>query len=53
MIGHHEGGIHMAEAAAERTGDAHIRWLARQMARNQRREILEMRSMLSAMPRGI
>lgn len=43
MTVHHEGGVHMAEAAAGRVGDDVVRELARVMARNQRIEITEYR----------
>ena len=41
MIGHHQGGIHMAEAAAKSATNPHVRWIAKAIARNQRREIME------------
>lgn len=43
MRAHHEGGVHMAEAAVERARDRSVRELARRMARNQRIEIEEYR----------
>ena len=46
MLDHHRGGVHMAEAAVESAGDSHVRWLAGQMARNQRREIREIETLL-------
>jgi uncharacterized protein (DUF305 family) len=41
MVEHHEGGVHMAEAAVPRVADDDVRALARRMARNQRIEIEE------------
>lgn len=41
MNEHHEGGIHMAEAAAERASDPRVRDLAERMAAKQRAEIAE------------
>lgn len=43
MTVHHEGGVHMAEAAARRVGDRVVRELARKMATDQRTEIVEYR----------
>lgn len=47
LLDHHEGGVHMATEAAERGADPHVRWLAEQMARNQRREIREIETLLA------
>jgi uncharacterized protein (DUF305 family) len=44
MSRHHQGGIHMAEEAAERAGDDRVRELAERMAFNQQREIAEYRA---------
>ena len=41
MTVHHEGGVHMAEAGAERVRDPFARDLAERIARNQRIEIAE------------
>jgi uncharacterized protein (DUF305 family) len=41
MSRHHQGGVHMAEEAAERANDPRVRDLAERMARNQQREIQE------------
>ena len=41
MTVHHEGGVHMAEAGAERVQDPFVRDLAERIARNQRIEINE------------
>lgn len=41
MTVHHEGGVHMAEAAVGRVGDRTVRDLAARMAKNQRTEIVE------------
>jgi uncharacterized protein (DUF305 family) len=42
MKDHHEGGVHMAEYAADRSRDAKIRDLAMAMAKTQRDEIVEL-----------
>jgi uncharacterized protein (DUF305 family) len=42
MQGHHRGGVHMAEYAAEHAGSKFVRALAERMARNQRVEINEL-----------
>ena len=44
MVAHHEGGIHMAEAAASQASIGQVATMARQMAASQREEINEMRS---------
>jgi uncharacterized protein (DUF305 family) len=41
MSRHHQGGVHMAEEAAERANDPRVRDLAERMALNQQREIQE------------
>ena len=41
MTAHHEGGVHMAEAAAERVDDPYVQALAERMARVQAIEINE------------
>lgn len=41
MTVHHEGGIHMADAAVTRVEDSYVEALARRTARNQRIEIHE------------
>lgn len=41
MIGHHEGGIHMADEAAARTDDDRLREVAEIISRNQQLEIDE------------
>ena len=41
MTVHHEGGIHMADAGAERAQDRFVRELAQRISRNQRIEINE------------
>lgn len=46
MVAHHEGGIHMAEAAATRAGIGEVVTMARQMATSQREEINEMKALL-------
>jgi uncharacterized protein (DUF305 family) len=47
MSAHHEGGIHMADFAAEHAGTAEVRLMAEQMAGSQREEIVEMRNLLA------
>jgi len=47
MIAHHEGGLHMADYAADHAGVGHTRDLAAAMARNQRAEIAEMNTFLT------
>ena len=47
MTAHHEGGIHMAEHAAEHGGRADVRSLAERMAANQRGEIVDLRNALA------
>jgi uncharacterized protein (DUF305 family) len=42
MKAHHQGGVHMAEAAAERVSDGELRALAVRIADAQRSEIAEM-----------
>src|SRR5262245_11802241 len=44
MAEHHRGGIHMAEAAADRVHDPDVRALAERIARNQAAEINEYRA---------
>jgi uncharacterized protein (DUF305 family) len=48
MIAHHEGGLHMAEHAASHAATAETRDFAAAMVRNQRHEIAEMRTFLTA-----
>lgn len=43
MTVHHEGGVHMAEAAVRRVGDRVVRELAQKMVTNQGTEIVEYR----------
>ena len=42
MTAHHEGGIHMAEFAAEQGSRRDVRSLAERMAENQRGEIVDL-----------
>ena len=42
MIDHHQGGLHMAEYAADHAGDVDVRRLAARIERNQRLEIEEL-----------
>lgn len=42
MIAHHQGGIHMADDAAEHAGEEKVRDLARRIANVQRQEIVEL-----------
>ena len=43
MIAHHEGGVHMAEFAAEAADSTEVRAMADSIARSQREEIAELR----------
>jgi uncharacterized protein (DUF305 family) len=47
MTAHHEGGIHMADYAAEHGGRADVRSFAARMAANQRGEIVDLRNALA------
>jgi uncharacterized protein (DUF305 family) len=47
MTAHHEGGIHMAQFAAEHGSRADVRGLAERMAVNQRGEIVDLRNALA------
>lgn len=47
MLEHHRGGIHMATAAVDTARSPNVQWLAGQMARNQRREIREIETLLA------
>jgi uncharacterized protein (DUF305 family) len=47
MTAHHEGGIHMAEHAAEHASRADVRGFAERMAANQRGEIVDLRNALA------
>ena len=47
MSAHHEGGIHMAEQAAQHAGRPDVRLLAERMAANQRGEIIDLRDALA------
>jgi uncharacterized protein (DUF305 family) len=47
MTAHHEGGIHMAEYAAEHGSRADVSGLAERMAANQRGEIVDLRNALA------
>jgi uncharacterized protein (DUF305 family) len=44
MEDHHQGGVHMAEHAAEHAGDDDVRRLAARIARNQALEVEELRA---------
>ncbi len=48
MTAHHQGGIHMAEHAADHAGTAEVRRFARSVADSQRDEIVEMERLLPA-----
>jgi uncharacterized protein (DUF305 family) len=50
MAEHHRGGLHMAQYAADKAGDAQVRALAARMVRNQSSEINEYR--LAAKEKG-
>jgi len=47
MTAHHEGGIHMADFAAENGDRRDVRSLAERMAANQRGEIVDLRDALA------
>jgi uncharacterized protein (DUF305 family) len=47
LLDHHRGGLHMSDAAATSARNPHVRWLAGQMATNQRREIREIETLLA------
>jgi uncharacterized protein (DUF305 family) len=47
MIAHHQGGIHMAEYAAEHAGRADVRHLATNMISGQRGDIYELQNALT------
>jgi uncharacterized protein (DUF305 family) len=46
MVAHHEGGIHMAQYAADHAGTGRVRELARAAVRNQTEEIAEIQKTL-------
>jgi uncharacterized protein (DUF305 family) len=48
MTAHHEGGIHMADHAADHGANGEVRLMAEQMAGSQREEIIEMARLLAA-----
>lgn len=48
MTAHHEGGIHMADHAAQYAATSEVTLMARQMADGQREEIIEMGQLLTA-----
>ena len=48
MSAHHQGGIHMAEHAADHAANAEVRLMASQMASGQLEEIDEMERLLAA-----
>jgi uncharacterized protein (DUF305 family) len=52
MIAHHEGGVHMAEYAADRAETGRVRSVARAMARVQQEEIDELRAIDSRLEAG-
>lgn len=52
MVEHHQGGLHMAEAAAADAGVAYVRQGAESMASSQRAEIDAMTEMLAETSRG-
>ncbi len=47
MSAHHQGGVHMAEQAADAAGVDDVRLMARQIAEGQRHEIDEMNTLLA------
>jgi len=52
MIAHHLGGVQMAEAGAQLASRSEVRALAKNIVASQRAEVVQMRTMLTAMPRG-
>lgn len=52
MTVHHQGGIHMADHAAEHAANAEVRLMAEQMASGQREEIVEMARLLEKSTAG-
>ena len=48
MIAHHQGGIHMADYAAEHADTSEVRDMATSMSRSQAGEITELRQLLAA-----
>lgn len=52
MVAHHEGGVHMAEYAAEHAESGRVEGAARSMARVQQEEVVELRSILDRLGSG-
>lgn len=50
MISHHLGGVQMAETGAQLASRSEVRALARNIVASQRAEVVQMRSMLNALP---
>jgi uncharacterized protein (DUF305 family) len=48
MVAHHQGGIHMADHAAQHANESSVRDLARQISGGQAEEITEMQQLLAA-----
>ena len=48
ITAHHQGGIHMADYAADHAGTSEVRLMAQQMASSQREELVEMGNLLTA-----
>jgi uncharacterized protein (DUF305 family) len=48
MVAHHQGGIHMADDAAQHANESSVRDLARQISGGQAEEITEMQQLLAA-----
>ena len=48
MTAHHQGGIHMADDAAQHANESQVRDLARQISGSQAEEILELQQLLQA-----
>jgi uncharacterized protein (DUF305 family) len=46
MVDHHEGGVHMAEFAAEAAGSSEVRRMAESMAHSQQDEIAELQGLV-------
>ncbi|MFI5842886.1 DUF305 domain-containing protein [Catenuloplanes sp. NPDC051500] len=52
MLAHHLGGIHMAQAAVELSGDKDIDWLAGTMVASQQRELQAIQLIKDELPQG-
>jgi uncharacterized protein (DUF305 family) len=52
MVAHHQGGIHMADYAAQHANESEVRNLATQIAGSQQEEISELQQLLTASTTG-